>query len=104
MHFELNKGRNIIRASAKIHNFLVDYREAHMVDVRDDFISLDETVTVFRDMGADIKGVGRPTEEEAKVTHIGIGLRKRLATDLVNAGLVRCTDRSKRRKTYGRQN
>ena len=75
-----------------------------MVDVRDDFISFEEAVPVFKDLGSNTKRVGRPTEEEAEVVYLGIDLRKRLANDLVNAGLVRCKDSVKRRKTYGRQN
>ena len=55
MHFEMNKCRMVIRASAKIHNFLVDYREAHKIDVRDDFISFETAVPAFRDLSADIK-------------------------------------------------
>ena len=104
MHWELNKCRNVIRASAKIHNFLVDYREAHMTDVRDDFISFEDAVPIFRDLGVDKNKKGRLTKEENEVTNLGIGLRKRLANDLLNAGLVHGKDSRKRRKTYGRQN
>ena len=43
-------------------------------------------------------------KDEAAVTNLGIGLRKRLVNDLLNAGLARCSASKKRRKTYGRQN
>ena len=43
-------------------------------------------------------------EEEVEVTNLVISLRKRLANDLKNAGMVRAGNNRKRRKTYGRQN
>ena len=74
-----------------------------MGDVRDDAISFEEAVPVYKYLSVDIKRTGLPTVEETEVTNLGIGLRKKLMNDLKNAGMVCGGDSRKRRKTYRQQ-
>ena len=106
MAFDLEKCRRVIRGSAKIHNFLVDYREEYGEHSDNFYISFDQSrdVPLFKEFNPDPKKRGRPTEDEAFLMDMGRHLRTQLTTSLNAAGLVRGRESRKRRRTYGLQN
>ena len=104
MGFHLQKAREIIRACAKMHNFLVDYRTEHGENSETLYVSFNEIeTTVIKDLNPDPKKRGRPTDDEQRITDLGTQLRRDIATRIKNAGLVRPSDSRKRRRTYGLQ-
>ena len=106
MAFDLEKCRRVIRGSAKIHNFLVDYREVYGEHADNFYISFDQSsnVPLFKEFNPDPKKIGRPTEDETLLADRGRHLRTKLTTSLNAAGLVRGRESRKRRRTYGLQN
>ena len=71
--FDLEKCRRVIRGSAKIHNFLVDYREEYGEHSNNFFISFDQSrdVPLFKEFNPDPMKRGCPTEDEALLTDMG---------------------------------
>ena len=106
MSFDLQKCRKIVRAAAKIHNFLVDYRELHGENTDTKYVSfnLAGIIPLSKNLNPDPKKRGRPTVDEAVLVDMGRNLRTQLTTKLKAAGLVRGNESRKRRKTYGLQN
>ena len=106
MAFDLEKCRRVIRACAKLHNYLVDYRVEFAEDSDNSdnsYISLDiaGSVPVFKGLNPNSRKRGRPTEDEALLTDIGRRIRMKIATQLKAAGMSRSSESRKRRKTYG---
>ena len=108
MAFDLEKCRRVIRACAKLHNYLVDYRVEFTEDTDNSdnsYISMDlaGSVPVFKGMNPDPKKRGRPTEDETLLTDMGRRIRMKITTQLKAAGMSRSSESRKRRKTYGQQ-
>ena len=101
MQFETEKGRLVIRAAAKLHYLLVDYREA---TGNPDVLTFSGMVPYFKDLTSDVRKRGRPLEDESAVDALGVGVRYRLSKRLVDTGMTRSGESRKRRRNYGLQN
>ena len=101
MQFETEKGRLVIRAAAKLHNFSVDFRES---TGNPDVLTFSGMVPYFKNLTSDVRKRGHPSVDESAVEALGIGVRNRLAKRLEEAGMTRLGESRKRRRNYGLQN